>query len=141
MRERMRADRMAHFIIFVVRCNFSDIPLDTTSTEHDARETIVKSLLRCHLSYIDCPLFPDSIASYDLLNLVYAGTELSCPMEDIIEKTVGEIERHSTGADVGSVKAGTRDSLVKLHQFLPLFETPEERSESTDVHGMSQNSH
>ena len=132
---------MAYFIIFVIRCNFSDIPLNSASTEHNARETVIESLLRCHLSYTDCPLFPDSIASYDLLNLVYAGTELCRPLEDIVEKTVREVERHATGTDVGGVKASTRDAFIKFHQFLPFFETPEERGESTNVHGVSQNSH
>ena len=106
---------MAYFVIFVIWCNLSEIPLDSTSTEHDARETIVKSLLRCHLSDTDRPLFPDSIASYDLLNLVDARTELCRPLENIVEKTVGKVERHATGADVGGVKASTRDALVKLH--------------------------
>ncbi len=93
----------AHLVILIIGGNLSQVPLDAAATQHDAREAIIEGLLRRYLPYADRSLFPDSIASYDLFDLIDAGTELRSPLENIVEQTVGEVKRHSTRTDVSGV--------------------------------------
>lgn len=48
---------------------------------------------------------------------------------------------HSTRADVGSMKAGTRCSLVELHHLLTFLKEPQEGGEGTNIHGMCPQEH
>jgi hypothetical protein len=63
--------------------------------------------------------------------------ELSGPSEDVVEQTVRQVKGDSSGSDVSSVHSSSRDSLVELHELLSLFETPEEGSETSDVHDVA----
>jgi hypothetical protein len=63
--------------------------------------------------------------------------ELSSPSEDVVEKTVRKIKGDSSRSDVSGVHSRTRNSLVKLHELLSLFETPKEGGETSDVHDVA----
>jgi hypothetical protein len=113
-----------HLVILVIGRDFSKIPLDATATQHDARKAIIQGLLRRYFSYVDCSLLPNPISSYDLFDLIHAGTELRSPMEYVVEQTVGQVKRHTTRTDVSGVQSGAGHTFVKFHQLLALFESP-----------------
>ena len=130
-----------HLVVLVIRLDLSEIPRDTTSTQHDTAEAPVQGLLGSHYTNTNRPLLPDTVASNDLLNLVDTAAELSCPLEDIIKEAMGKVEGNTTRADVGGVEAGAGDALVELHELLALFEAPQEGGKTTNVHDVSEDGH
>jgi len=128
-------------VIRVVRRDLAQIPWNTTSTEHDTSERVIEGLFRGDLAHVDCASFPNTVAGHDLFNLVDTAAELSGPHVDVLEQTMWEVEGDTAGADIGGVQTGARDAFVKLHELLALLETPEERSETTDVHDVGEDSH
>jgi hypothetical protein len=95
-------------VVGVIGLGLADIPRDTGSTEHDTREGVVEGTNT--LGTAD----PDTVVGQELLSLVNAVTELGGPLVDVVKKTNGKILGNATGADVGSVKTGTRDTLVEF---------------------------
>ena len=128
-------------IVRIVRGNLSDIPRNSTSSEHDTRETVVHGLLGGDLADPDSPSLPDTVPRDNLFNLVYPARELGGPLEDVVQHAVREIVRHTTRSDVSGVQSSSRYSLVEFHQLFTFFETPQEGSEGTDVHGVGENGH
>lgn len=145
-------------VVGVVWLRLTDIPRDTGSTEHDAGEGVVDGIGSRDDTNTLGTANPDTVISQHLLGLVDAVTELSCPLVDVVEQTNGEILRHATRADVGSVKTGTRDTLVEFlqllivvqfaklsisshHELLTLLEAPQERCQGTDIHSVGQDGH
>jgi NADH:ubiquinone oxidoreductase subunit D len=66
---------------------------------------------------------------------------LGSPLEDVIEQAVGQVEGDSSRTNVGGVHTRARDTLVEFHQFFTFFETPQERGQGADVHGVSEDGH
>ena len=137
------ADRDVEFnlVILVVRCDFSNVPRDAATTEHDSAERVIEGLLRGHNTNANRSLLPNTVASDNLLDLVDTRGKLGGPLVDILEHAMGEVECNTTGADIRGVEAGARDALVELHKLLALLETPQERRQGTDIHGVGEDGH
>lgn len=101
-------------VISVIRLGLADIPWDTGSTEHDTSEAHVQSFSCGDNTDALGSELPNPVIREQFLGLVDTVTELGCPLVDVVKKTNGEILRHTTGTDVGSVKTGTGNSLVKF---------------------------
>jgi len=131
----------SYLIIFVVGSNPPQIPLDTATTQHDTGEAVIHSLFGGDDTDTDGPLFPDSVSSHDLLDLIHSSRELGRPLVDIFQQPVGEVKCNTTRSNVRGVEASTGDTLVEFHELLALFETPQEWGQRADVHGVGENGH
>ena len=101
-------------VVGVIGLGLADIPRDTGSTEHDTREGVVEGISSADDTNTLGTADPDTVVGQELLSLVNAVTELGGPLVDVVKKTNGKILGNATGADVGSVKTGTRDTLVEF---------------------------
>lgn len=103
-----------NLVVGIVRLGLTDIPGDTGTTQHDTSETHVESIGSLDDTNTLGSGLPDTVIREQFLGLVNAVTELSGPLVDIVEETKGQILRHTTRADVGSVETGTGDTLVEF---------------------------
>ena len=101
-------------VVGVIGLGLADIPRDTGSTEHDTREGVVEGISSADDTNTLGTADPDTVVGQELLSLVNAVTELGGPLVDVVKKTNGKILGNATRADVGSVKTGTRDTLVEF---------------------------
>jgi hypothetical protein len=153
-----------NLIVGIVGLRLADIPRDTRTTEHNTSETHVEGVSRGDNTNTLSSGLPDTVICKQLLGLVNAVAELGGPLVDIVEKAKGKVLRYTTRADICSVQTGTGDTLVELllkmrgqciaprsyvmkgkdaayHELLTLLETPQERCQSTNVHGVGKNRH
>ena len=101
-------------VVGVIGLGLADIPRDTGSTEHDTREGVVEGISSADDTNTLGTADPDTVVGQELLSLVNAVTELGGPLVDVVKKTNGKILGNTTGANVGGVKTGTRDTLVEF---------------------------
>ena len=101
-------------VVGIIRLGLADVPGDTGTTEHDTREGVVEGISSADDTNTLGTADPDTVVGQELLSLVNAVTELGGPLVDVVKKTNGKILGNATGADVGSVKTGTRDTLVEF---------------------------
>jgi hypothetical protein len=101
-------------VVCVVRLGLTDIPRHTRTTKHDTRERVVESISGADNTNTLGTADPDTVVGQKLLGLVNAVAELCGPLVNIVKKTKGKILRNTTGANVGGVKTGTRDTLVEF---------------------------
>jgi hypothetical protein len=101
-------------VVCVVRLGLADIPWHTRTTKHDTRERVVESISGADDANTLGTADPDTVVGQKLLGLVNTVAELCGPLVNIVKKTKGKILRNTTGADVGGVKTGTRDTLVEF---------------------------
>ena len=101
-------------VVGVIGLGLADIPRDTGSTEHDTREGVVEGISSADDTNTLGTADPDTVVGQELLGLVNAVTELGGPLVDVVKKTNGKILGNTTGANVGGVKTGTRDTLVEF---------------------------
>jgi hypothetical protein len=105
-------------VVGVVRLGLADVPRNTGTTEHDTREGVVEGISSADDTNTLGTADPDTVVGQELLSLVNAVTELGSPLVDVVEKTNGKILGNTTGADVGGVETGTRDTLVEFLVFI-----------------------
>jgi hypothetical protein len=103
-----------NLVVGIVRLALADIPGDTGTTKHGAREGQVQGISGGNNTDTTETLNPDSVVSQHLFGLVNAVTELGSPLVDVIEKTDGNILVNTTWANVGSVQTGTRDTFIEF---------------------------
>ena len=101
-------------VVGVIGLGLADIPRDTGSTEHDTREGVVEGISSADDTNTLGTADPDTVVGQKLLGLVDAVAELCGPLVDIVKKTNGKILGNTTGANVGGVKTGTRETLVEF---------------------------
>lgn len=101
-------------VVGIIRLALSDIPWHTGTTEHNTGEGKVKGLGSRDDGNTPQSLNPDTVVCQHLLGLVETVAELGSPLVDVVEKTNGDILVNTTGADIGGVKTGTRDTLVEF---------------------------
>lgn len=128
-------------VVCVVWLGLADIPWNTGSTEHDSSEGHVEGVSCRNLTNTLGTADPDTVVGKKLLGLVDAVTELGGPLVDIIQKTNWDILVNTTWSDVGGVETSSGNTLVELHQLLSLLETPQERSQSSNIHSVGQDRH
>ena len=104
-------------VVGVVRLALADVPRHTGTAEHDACEGQVQSVGGRDHADAAQTVDPDTVVRKHLLGLVDAVAELSGPLVNIIEQAEREILVDTSGADVGGVETGTRDSLVEFLCF------------------------
>jgi hypothetical protein len=153
-------------VVGIIRLRLADIPGNTGATEHDTSEGHVQSISSVNDTNTLGSGLPDTVIRKQLLSLIDTVTELGGPLVDIIQKAERNVLGDTTGANVGSVETGTRNTLVEFlnddqcvrrlamtsrgypsnfpiayHQLLTLLETPQEGSQGTDVHGVGKDGH
>ena len=101
-------------VVCVVGLGLADIPWHTRTTKHDTGEGVVESISGADDTNTLGTADPDTVVGQELLSLVNAVTELGGPLVDVVKKTNGKILGNTTGANVGGVKTGTRDTLVEF---------------------------
>lgn len=101
-------------VVCVVGLRLADVPGNTGATKHDTGERVVESISGADDTNTLGTADPDTVVGQKLLGLVDAVTELGGPLVDVVKKTNGKILGNATRADVGSVKTGTRDTLVEF---------------------------
>ena len=114
------ADREVKFnlVVGIIGLALADIPRDTRTTEHRTSEGEVERIGGGNDTNAPQTLDPNAVIREHLLGLVKAITELGGPLVDIVEKADRDVLVNTTGADIGGVQTGTRDTLV---EFLPGF--------------------
>lgn len=147
-----------NLVISIVGLALSDVVGDTGTTQHDTSEGEVESLSSGDNTNAPQTLNPDTVVSKHLLGLINTITELSSPLVDVVKETNGDILVDTTGADVGSVETSSGNTFVEFlyaalaigdgngdditdHELLTLLETPQERCQSANVHGVGQDRH
>ena len=108
-------------VVGVVGLRLADVPGDTGSAEHDTGERVVDGIGSGDDTNTLGAANPDTVVSQHFLGLVNAITELSGPLVDIVEQSNGQILRHTSRADVGSVETGARNTLVEFLQLLASY--------------------
>lgn len=145
-------------VVGVIWLRLTDIPRNTRATEHDTSETHVESIGGIDNTNALGSGLPDTVVGKQLLSLIDTVTELGSPLVNIVQEAEGEILRHTTRANVGSVQTGSGNTLVEFlrqemgvsrfdqclprkrrqlityHEFLTLFEAPQERCQRTNIH-------
>lgn len=101
-------------VVGIVRLRLTDIPRDTGATEHDTSEAHVQCISGVDNTNTLGSGLPDTVIREQLLGLIDTVSELGGPLVDIIQKAERDILRDTTGPNVGSVKTGTRDTLVEF---------------------------
>lgn len=128
-------------VVGVVGGGFAHVPRHAGATEHDAGEGEVERLGRAHLADALGAPFPYAVVGQELFGFVDAVAELRRPLVDVVQEAEGNVLRDAAGADVRGVEPGAGDALVEFHELFPLFETPEEWRQRTDVHGVGEDRH
>jgi hypothetical protein len=105
-------------VVGVVGLRLADVPGDTGSAQHDTGEGVVDGIGSGDDTDTLGAANPDTVVSQHLLGLVDAVTELGGPLVDVVEQSNGQILRHTSRADVGSVETGARNTLVEFLQLL-----------------------
>ena len=101
-------------VVGVIGLRLADIPGNTGATEHDTSETHAEGIGGInHTNTLGTGL-PDTVICKQLLGLVDAVTELGGPLVDVVKETNGDVLGDTTGADVGRVQTGTRNTLVEF---------------------------
>jgi hypothetical protein len=101
-------------VVGIIRLGLADIPGNTGATEHDTRETHVQSIGSINDTNTLGSGLPDTVIRKQLLGFIDTVTELGGPLVNIIQKAERNVLRDTTGANVGSVETGTRDTLVEF---------------------------
>jgi hypothetical protein len=101
-------------VVGIIRLGLADVPGDTGTTEHDTGEGVVEGISGADDTDTLGTANPDTVVGQELLGLVNAVTELGGPLVDVVKKTNGKILGNTTGANVGGVKTGTRNTLVEF---------------------------
>jgi hypothetical protein len=109
------------FVVCVVGLRLSDIPWYTWSSKHDTGERVVDGVSSRDDTNTLCSANPDTVVGQHLLGLVDTVTELGSPLVDVVEKADGKILRNATGANIGGVETGTRDTLIEFLQILAIL--------------------
>jgi hypothetical protein len=125
-----------NLVVSVVWLVLADIEGNTGTSEHDTGEGKVQSLRGRNNTNTPQSLDPDTVIGQHLLGLVDSVAELGGPLVNIVEKTNGDILMDTTGSNVGGVETGAGDTLVEFHELLTLFEPPQERCQSTNIHSV-----
>lgn len=107
-------DIKLNLVVGVIGLRLADIPWDTGATEHDTGETHVQSISGVDNTDTLGSGLPDTVIRKQLLGLVDTVTELGGPLVDVVEETKGKILGDTTGANVGGVKTGTGNTLIKF---------------------------
>lgn len=101
-------------VVCVVGLGLADIPWHTRTTKHDTGEGVVQSISGADDTNTLGTADPDTVVGQKFLGLINAIAELCGPLVNIVKKTNGKILGNTTGANVGGVETGTRDTLVEF---------------------------
>src|SRR5262245_20583540 len=120
--------------IALVGLRLAQVPGCARTAHHDPGKSPPPGIFERDRADADVALLEDAVFRQQPFDIVADLEERIAKRGDVVEQLRRQILVHASDAEIIRVHASSRGALIKHHELLALFESPERRRERADVH-------